>query len=132
MAEVKDTNNETATELLLQKIKEIQQFDCIENFAYCENEDEFDNDDFEVDGEERGKSMVKVENVGQQQGEIGSLFAVKQPMSNQFKRACRQKQEVPSRWNACLTMMTSLFNMKKEVDNSLKTMGHYDKCLKSS
>jgi hypothetical protein len=53
-------------------------------------------------------------------------------MSNQFKRACRLKQEVPTRWNSCLTMMTSLLNMKKEVENSLKSMGHYDKCLKSS
>ena len=133
LAEVKDTNNETATELLLQKVREIQQFDSSENFAYSENEDALNIDAFEIGGEEQGTSKDDVVNGELQQGEFGSfVVVVKRPMSSNFKRACRLKQEVPTRWNSCLTMMSSWLNMKKEVDNSLKTMGHYDKCLKSS
>jgi len=48
------------------------------------------------------------------------------------KRVSRLKQEMPVRWNSCLAMLRSLVAMRKEVDNCLKMIGQYDKCLKGS
>jgi len=51
---------------------------------------------------------------------------------DQLKRVYRLKQEIPTRWNSCLAMLKSLLQMRKEVDNCIKMIGQYDKCLKAS
>jgi hypothetical protein len=49
-----------------------------------------------------------------------------------LKQVYRLKNEIPTRWNSCLVMMQSMLEMRKEVHNCIKMIGHYDKCLKGS
>ena len=44
----------------------------------------------------------------------------------------RLRQEVVTRWNSALEMMSSLLSLKEEVNEALKRTGHYDMCIKAT
>jgi len=107
--EVKNTNDETAARVLLQKVREVQE---VEDCGIIEDGDEMAEGDVSASGSESEQSSAQHD--------------------ERIKCVHRLQQEIPTRWNSCLAMMKSLLQMKKEVDNVLKLIGHYEKCLKGT
>lgn len=115
-SEVKDTNNETAARNLLQKINEIELRE--ENGIVQDGESELEDLENHVDPLDTSVDTYGAVN--------------KMTTSVGAKRVYRLKQEMPTRWNSCLMMLRSLCQMRKEIDNCLKLIGRFDKCLKGS
>ena len=108
-----------AAKMLLEKINEIQR---LEDVGIL-NDDDADMEDCE-DVDSETDSNVSQQNKNKSTGEAGK--------PDRLKRVYRLKQEIPTRWNSCLAMLKSLLQMHKEVDNCIKMIGQYDKCLKAS
>ena len=49
-----------------------------------------------------------------------------------LKRVYRVHSDMLVRWNSLLAMLNNLSSIRKEIDNCLKMIGQYDKCLKAS
>jgi hypothetical protein len=117
--EVKDTNNEIAARNLLEKMKEVQSIE--------------DNDVMLTDEEgqtETGVTEMEIETEDRQR--CSNANKQSKTLQDGSKHVYRLKNEMPTRWNSCLAMMRSLLQMRKEVDNCVKMIGQYEKCLKSS
>ena len=120
--EVKDTNNESAARNLLKKIGEVQLIE--------DNDAMFIEEDKETDADD--VILTEMEDETEESHSCSKMERKSKSIHHNSKPAYRLKQDMPTRWNSCLTMMRSLLQMRKEVDNCLKMIGHYEKCLKGS
>jgi len=93
--EVKDTNNECATRNLLEKITDVQLIE--DNDAmFTESEEDKETDIDVTLTEVEVETEVKSKKKANQFTTVASVY--------------RLTQEMPTRWNSCLTMMRSLQN----------------------
>jgi len=49
-----------------------------------------------------------------------------------LKHYRRLRQEVITRWNSVLQMMSSLLSLREEVNKALKRTGHYELCIRAT
>jgi len=121
--EVAASNDAVACADFLDKITDIK--------ALLDADDQFDVE-IDDDGEQlENEDSIDNDGASEVTGVKGPEGCETSKPTTKLKKVHRLQNDIPTRWNSSLDMISSLIHLRDEVSNALKQTGNYDMCLRA-